>query len=343
MANIRFYKPALFRKDMDAVLQTMVDEKIGPGEKKREFVKAMAEYLKRKSGFALRTYFDSITLALESLGLENGDGVALSVLTPKIYLEAIKKLSLKPIYVDTDKAFMPSVEEISKKSESIKALILFEPCSQVPANIEEFKSLSIPIIEDITESIGSSFGDIKPGSIGNILLISTEEDCIVSTAGGAVILTDNEEYTENIKKYTANTSRYIELPDLNASLGIVQLGKLDTILERRSNIYRTFQQAIMKSDAVLFGSNNMVDFTSNGSSFAVIVNSKPEDTIAFAQKYSVTAKKTFSNAVGSRYLDRFDLYPNAIAALTRSVSFPLYPFLSALEIETIVKVISHLH
>ena len=138
MANIRFYKPALFRKDMDAVLQTMVDEKIGPGEKKREFVKAMAEYLKRKSGFALRTYFDSIALALESLGLENGDGVALSVLTPKIYLEAIKKLSLKPIYVDTDKAFMPSVEEISKKSESIKALILFEPCSQVPANIEEF-------------------------------------------------------------------------------------------------------------------------------------------------------------------------------------------------------------
>ena len=28
MAAVKFQKPALFRKDMDAVLQTMVDEKI---------------------------------------------------------------------------------------------------------------------------------------------------------------------------------------------------------------------------------------------------------------------------------------------------------------------------
>ena len=32
MDLIRFFKPTLRRKDMDAVLQTMVDEKIGPGE-----------------------------------------------------------------------------------------------------------------------------------------------------------------------------------------------------------------------------------------------------------------------------------------------------------------------
>lgn len=343
MANIRFYKPALFRKDMDAVLQTMVDEKIGPGEKKREFVKAMCDYMKLASGFSFRSYFDAISLALESLELSEGDGVALSVLTPRIYVEAIKKSGLKPILVDTDASYMPAIEAINAKSEEIKAVILYEPIAQVPLNIEEFKSLNLHIIEDITESLGSAFSDTKPGAIGDIVILSTEEDGIVSTAGGAVLLTNKDEISEKIKKLTQNTLRYIELPDMNAALGIVQLGKLDIILERRSNIYKTFQQALMKSDAKLFGSSNMVDFSPNGYGFAVITNMKPEDSIAFAAKYSVSSKKTFTGAAGSRYLDRFDLYPNAIAALSRSVSFPLYPFLSSLEIETISKVIAHLH
>lgn len=343
MANIRFYKPALFRKDMDAVLQTMVDEKIGPGEKKREFVKAMCDYMKLKSGFSFRSYFDAISLSLESLELSSGDGVALSVLTPRIYVEAIKRLGLKPILVDTDIFYMPSIDSINSKSEEIKAIVLYEPVSQVPQNVEEFKSLGLPIIEDITESLGASFSDFKPGMIGDIVILSTEEDGIVSTAGGSVVLTNKDEISERIKKLTQNTLRFIELPDMNAALGIVQLGKLDVILERRANIYKTYQQSLMKSDSKLFGSNNMVDFSPNGYGFAVITNTKPEDSIAFASKYSVSSKKTFTGACGARYLDRFDLYPNAIAALTRSVSFPLYPFLSSLEIETVCKVIAHLH
>ena len=44
MASIKFQKPALFRKDMDAVLQTMVDEKIGPGDRKKAFIKAFSSY-----------------------------------------------------------------------------------------------------------------------------------------------------------------------------------------------------------------------------------------------------------------------------------------------------------
>ena len=48
MALVRFYKPTLRRRDMDAVLQTMVDEKIGPGERRKQFLKLMAEYLNLK-------------------------------------------------------------------------------------------------------------------------------------------------------------------------------------------------------------------------------------------------------------------------------------------------------
>jgi dTDP-4-amino-4,6-dideoxygalactose transaminase len=95
MALIKFYKPALFRKDMDAVLQTMVDEKIGPGDRKKEFISSFCNTVGKKFGLALRSYNDMIASSLSSLGVEEGDSVILSVLTPKVYLDVLKSNKIK--------------------------------------------------------------------------------------------------------------------------------------------------------------------------------------------------------------------------------------------------------
>ena len=71
MALIKFYKPSLFRKDMDAVLQTMVDEKIGPGERKKQFVSSFCTLIGKKYGLALRTYNDMIAISLSRRALRS--------------------------------------------------------------------------------------------------------------------------------------------------------------------------------------------------------------------------------------------------------------------------------
>ena len=82
-----------------------------------------------------------------------------------------------------------------------------------------------------------------------------------------------------------------------------------------------------------------MDFEINGYGFSCIVNERPDDTIALALKDQVTARKTFGKAIGSKYQDRFDKFPKAVPALSRAVSFPLYPFLSQSEIATVQKVV----
>lgn len=343
MAAIRFYKPALYRKDMDAVLQTMVDEKIGPGERKKEYISLFCDLVNKKFGFALRTYYDGILYSLRSLNLESGDKVFISVLSPRIYLEAFKALSIEPVLVDVDDSMMIDAEFIQNNlDEKTKAVVYYEPVCQLPKDLDAIKQINLPIIEDISQSIGSYYSDVRPGSVGNIVIASTEEDGVVSTGGGCVVMTGDEELKENLKKEISKLSSYIELPDMNAALGVVQLSKLDSVLQRRNNIYKVYIQAVKKTNAKIFGSGSM-DFFSNGYGFSVIVNSKPDETIEFANKYQVSARKTFSNAIGARYQDRFDRFPKAIPALTRAVSFPIYPFLASVEIETIQKVLSHLH
>ena len=231
MAAVKFQKPALFRKDMDAVLQTMVDEKIGPGEKKKLFVKSYATYCKKKDGVALRSFIDAVTISLKVLGLQEGDCCAISVLSPEIYSEAFRRSGIKPYLLDVDSEMMPDLASLKDNlDKGRKALLLFEPMGLLPSSIFPYKELGLPIIEDVTQSVGSKFGDVYPGAIGDIVISSTEEDSIVSTAGGAVLLSDNEEYTALMKKETSDYSPFIEMADMNAALGIVQLEKLPSVV-----------------------------------------------------------------------------------------------------------------
>ncbi len=337
MALIPFFKPTLFRKDMDAVLQTMVDEKIGPGEKKRQYVKAFSSYLSLEGGAALRSYIDAIVLSLKSLGLEEGDKVALSVFTPYIYLEALDRLKLKRCISDIDSDLMIDTEKVKENLESgVKAMILFHPLGNIPSDGEKYKELGIPILEDITESLGSIMDERKPGNIGDVVILSTEEDSICSTAGGAIVLSNSSEKIESIKK---DVNPYIELPDMNASLGLVQLDKLSSVVERRRVIYNTYlSEARRKNRVKIFGKGD-VNFLTNGYGFSVIPHMRPDEVIEEAKKYSVTVRKTFSRAVGRDYQDKFDSFPLAFEYLSRAVSFPLYPFLSSSEIQTVQKVI----
>lgn len=347
---IRFYKPALYRKDMDAVLQTMVDERIGPGERKKDFLKAMAAFLGKKDGIALRSYLDAIVGSLTALGAGDGDSVLISVLSPMVYLEAFRRLGVNAVLVDTDQYGLMSVDDALRKLDgSVKAVLYFEPVCQVPVAFDDVRNLGLPVIEDVSQSLGSYYGDKEDrqgefyaaGEGGDITISSLEEEGVISTGGGAVAVTSNIEYLDKLKRWTGKGDGYLDLPDMNAALGIVQLAKIDTLLSRRRNIYQMYQQAQMKSETKLFGSASPL-FSANGWGFSVVANSRPDDTIEFAVKHGVSCQRTFTRSVGLRYQDRYDLYPVATAFIARALSFPLYPFLSKTDLESVQRVISHL-
>ena len=87
---IQFYKPTLRRRDMDSVLQTMVNEKIGPGERARSFVQLFCDTVKASSGVAYRTYPECLSEALRVMGAGRGTKVAVSPLSPSVYRSVIE-------------------------------------------------------------------------------------------------------------------------------------------------------------------------------------------------------------------------------------------------------------
>ncbi len=342
MALIPFYKPTLRRKDMDAVLQTMVDERIGPGEKKNEFLKQFCAYIGSQGGFALRTYLDALTIGLRMLSLPANAKIGVSLLSPKIYEVAASQLGYELVLGDIDKdhGCLSYEEALRLTSCGCSALLLYEPMCQIPYQ-SDYSACGIPIIEDISQSLGSVYDEQRAGSYGDLVVCSFEEDGVVSCGGGAVLAYRKGSFASHVSAMKPSIPPCIELPDMNAALGTIQLANLDEHLEKRREFHTLFCKSLLKTQHRLYGIGN-IDFQPNGYGFCVVLDSKAEEAIKFSMKYQVSAKRTFADALAQNVADRFDLYPNGLPAYLRAISLPIYPFLKQSDVELLMKVISHL-
>ena len=126
---------------------------------------------------------------------------------------------------------------------------------------EVCKERNIKIIEDASESIGTryikgNFTSKHTGTIGELGCLSFNGNKIITTGGGGMILTDNEEYAKRAKYLTAqakdNKLRYIHneigynyrLTNIQAALGVAQLEQLPNYLNIKKKNYEFYKKNI---------------------------------------------------------------------------------------------------
>lgn len=341
---IKIDKPTLRRKDMDAVLQTMADEHIGFGQHARLFV----DQFRRTLGIdgtahALRTCVDALSCAIGALELPRGCAIAVSALSPAWYASVIESAgcvcSVFDIDIETGTMDFASLAAYGNEHH-LGAIILHEPYGNIPSDLG-WNSLGIPIIEDVTESIGCAYGELGAGSFGDMLVCAFEENSVVSTGGGAVVHAREAHLATRLDALLEAKLPLVGMPDMNAALGVVQFEHLERNLGLRRSVHDRYRQALMRTKHRMFGIQD-IDFTTNGHSFVVVMDSKPDEGRAFALKYEVETSLAFPDTVAKHQLDRFDLYPNALPCIMRGIRFPLYPFLGKQQVMQIEKVISHL-
>lgn len=342
---IRFNKPTLKRKDMDNVLQTMVNEQIGSGDQEKIFMSSFASMVGCTQAIGYRTYPDCIRNAFKVSGVNSDSVVAISPLAPSVYLCILNEIGCKVVYVDSSKENgLPSEETVAASGATV--FVLYENCGSLPVKYDTTEQAAvacdfgnITVIEDVSESIGSSFGEFKPGNWGNVVLCSFEQDDVVSAGGGAALAV-KEILFDSLKEFQPN--EYIKMTDMGAALGIVQLENLEENSAKCREIYDMYNNGIKTSKHKVFGLN-LLGFKTNAGNYAVFLDCKPDDIIQFAQKKDVPVHMTFANSIAKDYEgDLFEICPISASYFHRTISFPIYPFLKATEIDLISKIISHL-
>jgi perosamine synthetase len=198
---------------------------------------------------ALSNGTSALYLALKILGVKSiSDEVIVPNYVCSAVLNAIFMNNAKPIVVDVDEIdFNISYEKIKEKINKNTKAIIIPHTFGIPADVIKIKELGIPIIEDCAQALGSKINNIHVGVFGDIAILSFYATKLITTGQGGMIISKNSEFAENARDYREYDMRKkyhprfnFQMTDIQAAMGIVQLNKFNSFLEKRELIARKY-------------------------------------------------------------------------------------------------------
>ncbi len=336
--KIPLYSPTICRSEMEAVLERMVEERVGPGDVNAGFSKAICTNFPSSGALSLRSPSIALGYALELLALTEGSSVVLSALSPSWMLTELERRSLKPIIIDTSpNSIFMDIEKVKTVATGASAIILDEPLGFIP-DMKELISLNLPIIEDISKSIGAEREGVIAGVSGDVAILGLEETDAITAGGGAALIANNKDCKEALKQRMTQVSSIELMPDINASLATIQLKQNKKNIETKKDFLAIYQKALLqtKHRTIQIGEHDINPIYC----FPIIFESNVAEIEKFVEKKEIEIERAFKNSILSSNESLQESYINASSMLFRTFLFPLYPLLGLKKAMEIAKIIS---
>ena len=348
---IQTYSSTIRRKEMDAVLTCMVDEKIGPGEMTQRLIQSVKDFFTVDSVIALRSPAIALKYCLKALNLTSESGVILSALAPLWQLQTVEELGYKPIIIDVsvDTALVTSSALEDGIKQGGRVIILCETLGNIPDMIN-ILNLGIPIIEDISQSVGAyqevisqNDGEIhhkKAGTYGTFSIMGLEERDLVTAGGGAVLMAPNRREGTVLKHLSEIIPTTDILPDLNSALAFVQMKEFSRNEGIRQEFFTIFKKALLSTRHKTF--MKIVEGGVAVYCFPVVLDSGFKEVKQYALKKGIEIQPAFTGTIIEFLGDSLESCIHARSLFLRTAIFPLYPRLGNTQATTIIKVLGTL-
>ncbi|MEG2740139.1 MAG: aminotransferase class I/II-fold pyridoxal phosphate-dependent enzyme [Clostridium sp.] len=252
------------------------------GPNVNNFEKEISEYVGVKCGAALSSGTAAIHMALKAIGIKKGDRVLCSALTFAASCNPIIYENAEPIFVDSEsktwnmspKALLKAFKECEKDLNIPKAVIvvhLYGQSADMDSIREICESYNCKIIEDAAESLGAKYKNKQTGTFGDYGIYSFNGNKIITTSGGGMIVSDNEEMIEKIRFWSTQSrecARHYEHKELGynyrmsnilAGIGRGQLKVLEERIKKKKEIYTAYKEGLKNIEDI-----EMMPISENG-------------------------------------------------------------------------------
>jgi len=218
-----------------------------------EFESKFSQYCGVRYGITTNSGTTALHLALEALGIGEGDEVIIPSFTMIATAFAVSYTGAKPVLVDSEMGtWNLDIKDVERKvSERTKAIIVVHTYGH-PVDMDPFLELGekagITIVEDAAEAHGAEYKGRKTGGIGRIGCFSLYGNKIITTGDGGIVVTDDPDLAENARRLrhfacvgdTHFLHRSIafnyKMSNLQAAVGVAQTERLEELVQkRRSN------------------------------------------------------------------------------------------------------------
>ena len=255
--------PTMNGHEMKYIQEAFDSNWIAPlGKNVDEFEREMAYYIGVNGASALSAGTAALHLAVKLAGVGQEDVVLSSSLTFAATCNPVAYEKGKLVFIDSEKDTWnmspDALEEGIKKYPHAKAVILAHLYG-TPAHIDEIKNIcekhSVILIEDAAEALGSTYKGKKCGSFGKYGILSFNGNKIITTSGGGMLLSDQEEDIEKSRFWATQArepARHYEhkeigynyrMSNIVAGIGRGQLLTLDEYMKKKQDIYKGYKEA----------------------------------------------------------------------------------------------------
>ena len=373
-----FHKPFISEEEVDEIVDTVRSGWLSMGPQTIRFEEAFNSYIGSKRSIAVSSWTAAGHLALEAYELKAGDEVIVPTMTFPATAEIVYYFGAKPVIVDVDDSTLNiSLLEIEKALTSKTRAIIPVHYGGQPCDMDEIldlaKKYNLKVIEDAAHSLPATYKGKKIGTISDVTCFSFYATKTLSTGEGGMISTNDESLAERCKimrlhginrdawkRYTESGSWYYEVvapgykynfTDLQASLGLPQLKKVDMMWHSRQSIAARYIQALKDNKYIrLHGIKN--DRESSWHLFPIRLNL---ETLTINRAQLIDEMRKNNIGVGVHFMpvhqhiyykETFNLddknYPVSSSVFPRLISLPIYPGMSDEHVNRVIDILTNL-
>ena len=257
-----FTRPSIDAETIAAVGDVLASGWITSGPRTVEFEAALSRLFDGRPVRALANGTATMEVALRAAGIGPGDEVITTPITWVATANVVVAVGARPVFVDVDPRtrnidLAATEAAITPRTRALLPVYL----AGLPAPMDELYRIAnmrgLRVIEDAAQAIDSRWNGQRIGSFGDLVSFSFQANKNITCAEGGCLVVNTEAEAERVERLrlqgvvrTGADGMDVEFPggkfnltDINATIGLHQLARLDEFTRRRAALAELYFDA----------------------------------------------------------------------------------------------------
>jgi UDP-4-amino-4,6-dideoxy-N-acetyl-beta-L-altrosamine transaminase len=263
--------------DIEEVVKVLKSDWITTGPKVQEFERVLCDKTEAEHATVVSSGTSALDIAVRALNLPAGSEVITTPFTFVATSNCILHNNLQPVFADIEPGSRNiDPESIRRRITKDTKAIIYVDYAGHPCRMKEIREIAdehgLQLIEDACHALGAEYDGKRVGTFADMTVFSFHPVKLITTGEGGAITTNSEELDVRLKilrhhGITKDSPEGIEqgidyaydikvlscnyrITDLQCALGISQLAKLESFIDRRTQLAAMYDECLRDSARV---------------------------------------------------------------------------------------------
>ncbi|HLA76882.1 MAG TPA: DegT/DnrJ/EryC1/StrS family aminotransferase [Vicinamibacteria bacterium] len=354
---IRVASPEIGDQELRAVEEVLRSGQLVQATRVRAFEAAVEAHLGVRHAVAVSSGTAALHLALLALGIGPGDEVLVPDFTFPASANVVELTGATPVLVDIDLAtYNVDVERlraaVTARSRAVMPVHLFGLPAAMDPILEIAREKRLLVVEDAACALGAEYRGRPCGTLSEAGCFSFHPRKVITTGEGGMVVTSDGALAERIislrshgQVQAGGRTRFEQagfnyrMTEMQGALGVAQMGRLPSIVERRTALAARYGVALRGLDRVT------LPVVPEGlrpvwQAYVVLLAEGIDRTAVQArlrEQGIETTLGTYAVSAQPHYAGPGRPLPKSLRAQEQALALPLHPGLSEADVDTVAR------